>query len=77
MPYLEVSKQETEEDIKQNIEMPDVTGISLNEAKKSLKELGLEVEIDGEENDELIVKDQLPKKGIQVSTGTRVTIYVQ
>lgn len=54
--------------------MPNVTGLELSEAKKILKELGLEVEIQGEEN---IVTDQLPKKGINVNVGTKVTIYVQ
>ena len=77
MPYLEVSKQETEEDIKQNIEMPDVTGMELSEAKKIFKELELEVEIEGEEKEENVIIDQLPKKGIQVNVGTKVTIYVE
>ena len=55
--------------------MPDVTGMELSEAKKILKELGLEVEIQGEETEENIVTDQLPKKGIEVNVGTKVTIY--
>ena len=62
--------------------MPDVTGISIADAKSTLKELGLEVEVNGEteENqidDSLIVTDQLPKKGIQVNAGTKVVIYTQ
>ena len=57
--------------------MPDVTTMSLTDAKKTLKELGLEVEIQGEETEENIVTDQLPKKGIEVNVGTKVTIYVQ
>ncbi len=75
---MEVQKNDVgADDSVRPVEMPDITGISLTEAKKSLKELGLEIEIGGEETDESIVKDQLPKKGIQVSTGTKVTIYVQ
>lgn len=57
--------------------MPDVTGMELSEAKKILKELGLEVEIEGEGAEEMLVTDQLPKKGIKVNVGTKVTIYVQ
>lgn len=72
-----MQKQEVEEDIIETIQMPDVTGITVGEAKKTLNELGLEVEIDGEETEEAIVTDQLPKKGIQVNTGTKVTVYVQ
>ena len=74
LPYLEVNKQETVEEITENVEMPDVIGMNIDEAKKTLKELGLEVEIIGEGE---TVTDQLPKKGIQVNTKTKVTIYVQ
>ena len=56
------------------IEMPDLTGMELLEAKKILKELGLEAEIQGDGN---IVTYQLPKKGIKVNVGTKVTIYVE
>lgn len=74
MPYLEVKKQEESEEITQNIEMPNVTGMRLEEAKKTLKEAGLEIEINGEGES---VTEQLPKKGIQISTGTKVTIYTE
>lgn len=57
--------------------MPDVTGVNLKDAKKMLNELGLEVEVQGELLEEAIVKEQLPKKGIEVNTGTKVTIYTQ
>ena len=51
--------------------MPEVTGMSITDAKKALKELGLEVEIiwEGE-----TVGDQLPKTGIKINTGTKVTL---
>lgn len=54
--------------------MPDVTGMELEEAKKVLKEVDLNLEINGEGE---VVTDQLPKKGIQINKGTKVTIYVQ
>lgn len=76
LPYLDVKKQENNEDIKQNIEMPDVTGLSLNDAKKVLKELNLEIEVNGEDLEEKPVKDQLPKKGIQLQEGTKVVLYI-
>lgn len=57
--------------------MPDVTGSDIDEAKKKLKEIGLEVELNGEENVSGIVTDQLPKKGIQINTGTKVIIYIE
>lgn len=74
MPYLEVKKQEETEEINKNIEMIDVTEMEVNEAAKELKNLGLEVQINGEGD---IVTEQLPKKGIQINEGTKVTIYTQ
>lgn len=81
LPYLEVKKQQTEETVEQTIEMPNVTGISFKEAETTLKELGLEVEIDGlskeEVDSEQTIIDQLPKNGIQINQGTKVTLYIQ
>lgn len=74
MPYLEVKKQEETEEINKNVEMIDVTEMEVNEATKELKNLGLEVQINGEGD---IVTEQLPKKGIQINEGTKVTIYTQ
>ena len=45
--------------------MPEVTGMSITDAKKALKELGLEVEIIGEGE---TVGDQLPKTGIKINS---------
>ena len=56
--------------------MPDVTGLSLNEAKKILKELNLEVEVNGEEIEGKIVKEQIPKKGINLKEGTKIILYI-
>ena len=52
--------------------MPSVIGLELQEARKVLQELGLEIEVNGEGTK---VMDQLPKKGIQISMGTKVTLY--
>lgn len=52
--------------------MPEVTGMSITDARKALKELGLEVEIVGEGE---TITNQLPKNGIKINAGTKVTIY--
>lgn len=57
--------------------MPDVTGMGVEEAKKVLIDIGLDVEISGESTEENVVIDQLPKKGININSGTKVTIYIQ
>ena len=74
LPYLEVQKHQAEEDVKEVIEMPNVIDLNITEANKMLKELGLEVELSGQGEK---VTDQLPKQGIQINSGTKVTIYVQ
>ena len=73
LPYLEVSKNE-EEQAEMQVEMPEVTGLTVNEAKQILTDLGLEYEIDTD-NMEAIITGQLPKKGIQINQGARVILY--
>ncbi len=71
MPYLEISKQSNE--IKETVKMPNVTGITFSEAKKILDEQGLETGNQMEAN--VIITDQLPKPGIQITKGTKVILY--
>ncbi len=56
----------------ETVTMPDIMGMSINDAKKALKELGLEMEVIGEGE---TVTDQLPKNRIKINSGTKVTIY--
>lgn len=75
MPYLEIQKNDVGADASVcPIEMPEVTGMELEEAKKVLEEVGLEVQISGEGE---LVTEQLPKKGIQINAGTKVTVYTE
>lgn len=67
---METKKQE--EEVIETVTMPEVTGMSITDAKKALKELGLEVEIVGEGE---TITNQLPKNGIKINAGTKVTIY--
>ena len=48
--------------------------MTIDEAKKTLQELELEVEINGEGE---TVIDQLPKKGIEINSGAKVTVYTE
>lgn len=73
LPYLEIEK---EEEIKPIVEMPDVTGISIKEAKQKIEEAGLTYTISGETNNDIVI-DQIPKKGIQISEETEVILYVE
>ena len=73
---MEVKKQEDDkEELKQNIQMPDVINMNLIDAKKILRDLNLEIEVIGENDDKSIITNQLPKKGIKIKEGTKITLY--
>ncbi len=78
LPYLEVAKKEQGE--LGTVIVPNVTGMSLSEAKKVLKENSLEYDVksSNEEYDikNAVISDQLPKQGIAIKTGTKIIIYV-
>ena len=71
LPYMEIAKHT--EEIQETVEMPNVTGIPFNEAKKILEEIGIGVNCSLES--ETIITDQLPKAGIQILKGTEVKLY--
>ena len=67
LPYLELKKDnEQEEEKTEEVEVPEIRGLNLQEAKKNLKETDLEItvnrEIGEEEKEEdIIIKEQIPK----------------
>ena len=71
LPYMEISREDKE--IKEIVEMPNVTGITYYEAKKLLKEAGIETNSILEA--ETIITDQVPKAGIKITKGTKVILY--
>ncbi len=79
LPYLEVKKdKETEEDKKQTVSVPDLRNKTVKDAKKELKELGLELEIEAEDyNSEDIITEQIPKPGIKIKQGTKVMCEIE
>lgn len=73
LPYLGIKSGE--ETVQEMIKMPNVTGITVQEAKTILNELGIEIELQGEIYDETIITKQVPSEGIQVNTGTKILLY--
>ena len=77
LPYLEVSQgnQDEVEQLEQ-VQVPNVEGLSIQEAEKVIKELGLELNIENapEELDKenTIVTEQTPKEGVTVNKGSKV-----
>ena len=79
LPYLEVNKEileEDEEEIINQIQVPDIMGKTLEEAKQSLKENNLEMYLENEEVDmeNTYVKNQIPSSGITVNEQSKVVI---
>ena len=81
LPYLDIAKDnESEEDVKTEVIVPDLTGKTKAEAKKQLEELGLSIEVKEEQENEVVEEDkkivnQLPKAGIKIKQGNSVIIY--
>lgn len=45
LPYLEVKKDNEEGEEKQEVEVPNLVGMTLKDAKQALADLGLEIEV--------------------------------
>ena len=80
LPYLEVSQGNTDEvEQVEQVQVPNVQGLSIKEAEKRLKEVGLEINIqnDSEELDKenVIITKQSPIEGVNVNKGSK--IYVE
>lgn len=79
LPYLEVSKDnEKEEDIKEEVTVPNIVGKTVEEAEKILKEVDLGIDLDSEEIDkkETVIKEQLPKAGIKIYKKTKIVVNI-
>ena len=80
LPYLDVSQDnEDETDIKVNVEVPNVVGMSYKDAKKALNEVGLEITLRTElkENDnldEMVIDNQVPSSGVEILQGGKVIV---
>lgn len=72
LPYLGIRKQDPKTTSAPLVSVPDVTGLSLTEAKKALAAAGLQCETDGVSDQ---VSAQTPAAGAQLSLGGRVMLY--
>jgi stage V sporulation protein D (sporulation-specific penicillin-binding protein) len=69
LPYLDVEREAVP-----GVTLPDLTGMSLKEAQKQLKSLGLTGVPEGNGT---YVYGQLPEAGEMVPVGTQVLIYLK
>lgn len=82
LPYLELTKdnKETEEEIEE-VEVPEIRNLNLEEAKKLLKERGLDInlQVELDENakqEDIIIKEQTPKPGIKVNKESKINVEI-
>ena len=76
LPYLELSQDNSENgEIVNSVSVPDIRNMTASDAKKTLKEIGLEISIDTKEDineKEYIITEQIPKPGIMINSGSNV-----
>lgn len=82
LPYLELNKdnEETKEQVEE-VEVPEIRGLNLKDAKKTLKELELDINLQVElgedaKEEDIKIKEQSPKPGIKVNKGSKINIEV-
>lgn len=83
LPYLEVNQGNQDEvEVIEEVNVPNVTGLSIKEAEKILKETCLELNIEGitEENKDSLdkenttIKEQIPTEGIKINKGNKIFV---
>ena len=80
LPYLEISKDNlTEEEIKTNVEVPNVIGRTYKEAKEIIQQCGLEITFrneveDGKVSDDFVISNQVPNSGVQILEGSSIIV---
>ena len=80
LPYLEVSQDKLDEsEVRANVEVPNVIGMSYKDAKKSLQELGLEITLRNNTAEQDLAQDftitnQVPSGGVEILSGGSVIV---
>lgn len=77
LPYLDVKKDNEDNIAKQKVEVPNIVGMTEKEAKKVLEEIGLELEVKENNEEQQTITEQLPKAGIKIKQGTAVIAYIK
>ena len=81
LKYLGVEPRYTEEEKKENVknkvEVPDVRGLTIEEATKVLQEAKLEANVDNdiEIKEGTVITDMFPKPGISVNEESLISLY--
>ena len=72
-----LTEEEKAENVKTKVKVPDVRGLTIEEATKVLEEAKLEANIDNDVDIKkgTVIKDMFPKPGVSVNEGSLISIY--
>ena len=78
LPYLEIQEDNIkQEDIRTEVETPNLIGMTISEAKEKLKEMKLGIKYENINEDDVsekIITNQIPKDGIKVYENTNIIV---
>ena len=77
LPYLEIQKDTEDENmISEEVIVPNITGITISEAKKKLKDAGLDIKYEETEEDisNKKVISQVPNEGMKVNKESKIIV---
>lgn len=73
LPYLQVSKNKSEEENKKVV-VPDIVGLKMQEAKKVLSDVNLNIDLPENSDENSIINEQIPIPGIEVFEGSNIIV---
>ena len=80
LPALEIAPDNIEQiEQKKEVEVPEVRGFTVKDAIKVLQEAGLDANVNSDvdiNKEEEIVKDQVPKPGLNIYSGSKIELYM-
>lgn len=79
LPYLELQKDNITEEIIQ-VEVPEFRNKTVKEAKDMAKELEIEIEINGNNQENIndkVISNQIPLPGIKINNDTKIYLDLE
>ena len=73
LPYLQVSKNKSEEENKKVV-VPEIVGLKIQEAKKVLSDVNLNIDLPENSDENSIINEQIPIPGIEVFEGSNIIV---
>lgn len=75
MRYLQIQPNGTSENV--GVIVPEVRGLTIDEAKSKLKEAGLKYSVNGTLTENTTIQDQIPKPNIEVLENSTIILYTE